>query len=231
MHGPLKHSSAFTLIELLAAVAVLGILAALLIPIVPRAQERAQRAKCAGNLRQIAAALFQYAGENNNQLPAVSTEWPPNSSEPTWGRAIWSYAGYSDDAFGSPDNDLAGATGVDRNIFHCPATKRKPTPTPLIASANANRYSYGLNAFPLTKTLGWVAAYKTSPLVLSTIETPSQTAMVNETSFCLGGYEGYYQYHGLVPHGGGSNVLFYDGHAEWRPFAQIPSSASHPFWR
>ena len=61
--------AAFTLVETLVVVAVLGALAALLVPAVGRARESARAAACASNLRQLTAAALAYAGEHRGQFP------------------------------------------------------------------------------------------------------------------------------------------------------------------
>ncbi len=63
---------AFTLIELLTVIAIIGILAAILIPVVGAARDRAQVASCQSNLRQVGLALQMYAIDHNEKLPAVS---------------------------------------------------------------------------------------------------------------------------------------------------------------
>lgn len=63
----------FTLVELLVVVSVIGILAALLLPALSKSKERALRAQCTSNLRQVVMLLTMYASSNNQKLPQVSS--------------------------------------------------------------------------------------------------------------------------------------------------------------
>lgn len=68
-HRTAKFRRAFTLIEMLVVVAILGILAALLLPVLSRAREKSYRVRCAGNLKQLGLAIQLYADDHDDQLP------------------------------------------------------------------------------------------------------------------------------------------------------------------
>jgi prepilin-type N-terminal cleavage/methylation domain-containing protein len=69
MSHPPKPRRAFTLIELLVVIAIIAILAALLLPALSKARERARRTVDVGNLRQWGFACTMYAGDSSDYLP------------------------------------------------------------------------------------------------------------------------------------------------------------------
>jgi prepilin-type N-terminal cleavage/methylation domain-containing protein/prepilin-type processing-associated H-X9-DG protein len=85
-------AAGFTLIELLVVMALIAMLAALLLPVLARAKEEANRAKCGGNLRQWGLAQTMYLDDNSQVFPAAKitngTVGAPagyNEDAPQWG--------------------------------------------------------------------------------------------------------------------------------------------------
>jgi prepilin-type N-terminal cleavage/methylation domain-containing protein/prepilin-type processing-associated H-X9-DG protein len=114
-----KTLNGFTLIELLTVIAIIGILAAIIIPTVGRVRESAKSSKCVANLRSLATALTLAAQDNRGNLPkAIDTSVPESHENRNW-------MTYLSNRYELLWRTAPGTSGRRNNeVYNCPSTGR-----------------------------------------------------------------------------------------------------------
>ena len=122
------RGKSFTLIELLVVIAIIAILAAMLLPALSAARERARSANCTAKLKQVGLAAFMYADANQGYMPCgyngTACTWQNlNANNGKTSLGVWppdflingGYFGGS-----TPANDTEMFEMLEKN-FHCPS--------------------------------------------------------------------------------------------------------------
>jgi len=241
MNPKSKFPRGFTLIELLVVIAIIAILAAMLLPALGRAKQRAQMTKCLGNLREIGFGLYLYLGDNRDTFPpGDSQQFDPNTPYMNYGNAL----GGTDPLLGSSyppaaNRFLAGDVPA-REAWHCPADRGLQfstlAPQTSIYQEVGSSYRFNwdlqLNYVKQTPRIAVDPSYNLAGKKLNWAPEPSRFIMMHEAATypwdTVSGEAGVAQWHysaypGKVFNPANLNtdrdklvapILFVDGHSE-----------------
>lgn len=218
----LRKLRGFTLIELLVVIAIIAILAAMLLPALTKAREKARLATCVSNQKQIGTASFLYIDDYEGQFPASGFSSSPSAGAAydyqNWGgkkgttttedrRLLNPYVALDEVATTSSSGGL--------EVFHCPSDEgtfggawpRQPTVwdtfgTSYLYNSAANGLLDGLFEQKITQ-----------------IASPSLVVMASDFSF-IAYYANRAPFHYAFWHNKNENgwgtLLYVDGHVNFR---------------
>jgi prepilin-type N-terminal cleavage/methylation domain-containing protein/prepilin-type processing-associated H-X9-DG protein len=207
-------ATAFTLIELLVVIAIIAILAAMLLPALAKAKERAYTIACVSNLRQINIGMTMYADEAHGLYPESGGTIPWGTTDPHTHAAGWM-------------EQIVSYT-ANTNVYHCPSNRLfPPNEQSDFNYFNGARAAY-LTSTPLpeddasvdTKKIQYASAFVLSgDTVWDSSSTPASSLDADKDDYsqnCVGGpANGINNWQEWRVHSQGQNILFADGHVKW----------------
>jgi prepilin-type N-terminal cleavage/methylation domain len=207
---PSRHAAAFTLIELLTVIAIIGILSSIIIASVRSARETARQSRCQASLRALGQAVLLYKTENANFLPP-NYAYSGGTTSNIWTVVLRPWFSITDLNSNGP--------GTDQMAAHLTCASAPDTDRPALwwESNYAAGLCFGRDGIRRRDT----------------VQTPSRTVMFmeNTNKGARAVLPTPLPWTTLpTRHGATFNVVFLDGHAERVRAAEVPQTFDAPFW-
>ncbi len=237
---------AFTLIELLAVIAIITILAAILYPVGSRPREAARKSNCLSNLAQLGKGMKMYAQDYDEILPHAFFGTCGTPTAASWADVLVPYV-RDVKVYDCPSSTTRMTFNSTTNTFYraiggSPNNPNDCRTNAAIPGGTAADYNYGVNNFGLpvgqTDPL-LVGPFSNNILGLAAIPAPAGVVGIADSRFsspaAISGGSGPWdlpsvagQVHAMRHSGvtagadpnGGLNAAFMDGHAKWISLGQ-----------
>jgi prepilin-type N-terminal cleavage/methylation domain-containing protein len=200
---PRRHlRRAFTLVELLVVLAIIGVLVALLMPSLARARRQAKNTHCLSNLRQLGIAVRTFAEDRESVLPKAEL-LPSQPVDPA--NPLPRIADVLGSELGAGDTNAPG-----NRVFECPADNLRR----FAKEGSSYEWNIALNGRRIDETrsaqLRFVQVIEGEGQPPVNVDTNQVVAFPPVTTPLLFDYD---EFHPRPPQAG-KNAVFMDGHAE-----------------
>lgn len=204
----------FTLIELLTVIAIVGVLAGILIPVVSRVRQSARASLCTSNLRQVHAGIMMYVGDNRGRFPDVMVRNEQGTAWVQWWKTI------------APYLSVANPNRYPLPALQCPEVAKIASER-LTATDRDSLPNYGLST-----SIGRYQYDANNPIIpgstalFANVRNPSRTLLAGDVGVGATSVMAFLDSTSVVvdgdKHADGSTLLWVDGHvSRWKNVSKL----------